>query len=148
MRALIQRVSYARVRVNGEIVGEIGPGLLVLLGVGSGDVAADAVYLADKISTLRIFSDQDGKMNLSVSDLNLGILIVSQFTLYADCRKGRRPFFGEAAPPDIAEELYRYFCNIMEQKGLKVARGIFQAHMEVDLCNDGPVTIWLDSSQR
>jgi D-tyrosyl-tRNA(Tyr) deacylase len=148
MRALIQRVNFARVRVDDRIVGEIGPGLLVLLGVGSGDGPEDARYLVEKITSLRIFSDADGKMNLSTIDLHLDVLVVSQFTLYADCRRGRRPFFGEAASPEIAESLYSFFCNSMEQTGLKVARGTFQAYMQVELCNDGPVTIWLDSAVR
>lgn len=148
MRTLIQRVTYARVRVDGKIVGEIGSGLMVLLGVGPEDNEADATYLAEKVANLRIFSDDDGKMNRSAKDLNLQVLVVSQFTLYADCRRGRRPFFGEAAPPDIAEELYLFFCATLERIGLKVARGIFQAHMQIELCNDGPVTIWLDSAER
>lgn len=148
MRALIQRVTHAGVRVDGQTVGSIGQGLLILLGVGSGDAPEDALYLAQKAANLRIFADADGKMNLSAKDLNLEVLVVSQFTLYADCRQGRRPFFGEAAPPDIAENLYSSFCAAMEQTGLRVSRGTFQAHMQVDLCNDGPVTIWLDSGER
>ncbi|HOP74083.1 MAG TPA: D-aminoacyl-tRNA deacylase [Bacillota bacterium] len=148
MRALIQRVSWARVRVSGEIVGRIDEGLLVLLGVGNSDTLEDLNYLTEKIVHLRIFADEAGKLNLSLIDRGLPILAVSQFTLYADCRKGRRPYFGEAAPPDKAVEMYEQFCIALRNRGVHVEKGIFQAHMEVELCNDGPVTIWLDSSEK
>lgn len=148
MRALIQRVSWARVRVSGEIVGRIDEGLLVLLGVGNSDTLEDLNYLTEKIVHLRIFADEAGKLNLSLTDRGLPILAVSQFTLYADCRKGRRPYFGEAAPPDKAVEMYEQFCIALRNRGVHVEKGIFQAHMEVELCNDGPVTIWLDSSEK
>lgn len=145
MRALIQRVGRASVRVAEQIVGEIGAGLVVFLGIGSDDSAADASYLAEKIIHLRIFSDNEEKLNFSVKDLDLSLLVVSQFTLYADCRKGRRPFFGAAAPPQKAEELYLFFCSELRKSGLKVEQGVFQSHMHVELVNDGPLTIWLDS---
>jgi D-tyrosyl-tRNA(Tyr) deacylase len=148
MRALIQRVRWARVRVSGEIVGQIGEGLLVFLGVGHSDTLDDLNYLAEKIVHLRIFADEAGKMNLSLKDRGLPVLAVSQFTLYADCRKGRRPFFGEAAPPEKAAEMYQQFGEALLKQGVHVENGVFQAHMEVELCNDGPVTIWLDSSER
>lgn len=147
MRAVIQRVNQARVEVGGEVTGAIGLGLLVLLGVGEGDAEADAVYLADKVAGLRIFEDGAGKMNLSVSDIGGGILVVSQFTLYGDVRKGRRPSFAEAAAPDVADALYQHFCTVLRAKGLQVETGVFQATMEVSLLNHGPVTILLDSTK-
>ncbi|GFN23204.1 MAG: D-tyrosyl-tRNA(Tyr) deacylase [Thermoanaerobacteraceae bacterium] len=147
MRAVVQRVLRARVTVEGEEIGAIGPGLLVFLGVRSGDTVQDARYLAEKIAGLRIFADGEEKLNLAVKDVGGGVLVVSQFTLYGDCRKGRRPSFTEAAPPEVAEELYRAFITAVEEQGLKVASGRFQAHMQVELVNDGPVTLLLDSSK-
>jgi len=138
-------VSSAAVTVEQRIVGAIGAGLLIFIGVGKDDTVNDANFLAEKIVNLRIFSDRDGKLNNSVKELGLAILVVSQFTLYADCRKGRRPFFGEAASPAKGEELYEFFCREVEKFGIPVARGIFRSHMRVELCNDGPVTIVLDS---
>ncbi|NLY74154.1 MAG: D-tyrosyl-tRNA(Tyr) deacylase [Firmicutes bacterium] len=148
MRVVIQRVSRAKVSVGTETVGEIGPGLAVLLGVGVGDTEADLRYLADKLVNLRIFEDDSGKLNLSALDLRLPVLVVSQFTLYGDCRKGRRPSFTEAAPPEISEPLYEEFCREIENYGLQVAKGRFRSHMVVEIFNDGPVTIVLDSRQR
>jgi len=145
MRAVVQRVSEAAVRVNGQVVGQIGSGLLVLLGVGVGDVETDAGWMADKLAGLRVFEDDDGKMNRSVSDLEGSLLIVSQFTLFGDCRKGRRPGFSDAARPDIAIPLYEKVVMICRNEGLKVETGIFQADMQVSLVNDGPVTLLLDS---
>lgn len=147
MRALIQRVSQAQVAVEQTIVGKINNGLLILLGVGNGDVEADARYLLDKIVNLRIFADDNGKLNLSLKELQLPLLVVSQFTLFADCRKGRRPFMGEAAEPEQAERLVERFCEMALADGIEVERGQFGAHMEVSLCNDGPVTIWLDTQE-
>lgn len=148
MRAVLQRVSEARVRVDGATVGEVGHGLLVLLGVGQGDGAADARYLADKIAGLRIFEDSQGKMNLSVADVGGSLLVVSQFTLYGDCRQGRRPGFSAAAPPELANTLYKQFTGMLRERGLTVATGIFQAEMAVSLVNDGPVTLLLDSRKE
>jgi D-tyrosyl-tRNA(Tyr) deacylase len=148
MRALVQRVSQAEVKVEGKIISSIGPGLLVLLGVKEGDGEADAAYLADKVAGLRIFEDDARKMNLSVEQLGRAIMVVSQFTLYGDCRKGRRPSFTEAAPPEKAEALYLAFAEALRERGLKVATGLFGAHMQVTLTNNGPVTILLDSDQR
>jgi D-tyrosyl-tRNA(Tyr) deacylase len=145
MKAVIQRVKKASVRVEGETIAQIGPGILVLLGVGAGDGRKDIEYLAEKISGIRIFEDEQGKMNLSVADIGGEMMVVSQFTLYADCRKGKRPSFTEAAPPGEAERLYLEFARLLREKGLKVAEGRFQARMEVDLVNDGPVTIILDT---
>lgn len=148
MRAVLQRVSEARVRVGGEIVGEIAQGLLVLLGVGQGDAAADARFLADKIVGLRIFEDAQGKMNLSVEDVGGSLLVVSQFTLYGDCRQGRRPGFSAAAPPEQANALYEQFVGMLRGRGLRVATGVFQAEMTVALVNEGPVTLLLDSRKE
>lgn len=148
MRAVVQRVLSGKVTVSGEIVGEIGPGLVVLLGVGIGDTEQDAVYLADKIVNLRIFNDPAGKLNCSALELGLPLLIVSQFTLYGDCRKGRRPNFSEAAPPDLGEKLYEFFCNEVANYGLITAKGRFRSHMNVEINNDGPVTIIIDSSVK
>lgn len=145
MRALLQRVSHASVTVEGQVVGRIGPGLLVLLGVGQGDGVDEATLLVDKIVNLRIFNDQAGKFNLSLLDVGGAVLVVSQFTLYADARKGRRPSFITAALPQVAAPLVDTFAELMRSKGVEVARGIFGAHMEVALVNDGPVTIMLDS---
>jgi D-tyrosyl-tRNA(Tyr) deacylase len=146
MRALLQRVSKAEVRVADEIVGAIGRGLLVLLGVGKEDGPQEAAFLADKTAGLRIFEDLEGKMNLSVEQIGGEILVVSQFTLYADCRKGRRPSFTDAAPPLQADQLYQAFAEALKARGLKVATGNFGEKMEVELTNDGPVTIMLDST--
>ncbi|PLX97322.1 MAG: D-tyrosyl-tRNA(Tyr) deacylase [Desulfuromonas sp.] len=145
MRAVLQRVSRAGVTVAGEKIADIGPGLLVLLGVEGGDDSKAADYLADKVAGLRIFEDEAGKMNLSVSDCGGAVLVVSQFTLLADCRKGRRPGFSAAAAPDIAAPLCDYFVARLKAQGLEVQTGRFQADMAVDLVNDGPVTILLDS---
>ena len=147
MRAVVQRVSEAAVTVAGETTGAIPKGLVVLLGVGKGDTDADAVYLADKIVNLRIFEDAEEKMNLSVADVNGEILAVSQFTLYGDVRKGRRPGFDQAAPPDEAERLYEVFINRCREAGVNVETGRFRTHMMVSLTNDGPVTIVLDSQK-
>ena len=148
MRAVLQRVSEARVCVGGATVGEIGQGLLVLLGVGQGDGAADARFLADKIAGLRVFEDAQGKMNLSVEDVGGSLLVVSQFTLYGDCRQGRRPGFSAAAPPELANAFYEQFVGMLRERGLTVATGVFQAEMAVSLVNDGPVTLLLDSRKE
>lgn len=147
MRACIQRVCWASVTVDGEVVGSIGRGLLVLLGVGQDDTEEDAVKLAEKTIALRIFEDQAGKMNLALTDVGGSLLVVSQFTLYADCRKGRRPSFVGAAPPEKAQALYEYFVNYVKGKGIPVATGRFREQMLVELVNEGPVTIWLDSRE-
>ena len=147
MRAVIQRVSQARVEVEGKPAGQIGPGLVVLLGVGVADDRQDAEYLADKITNLRIFADDTGKMNLSLKDTGGATLIVSQFTLYGDVRRGRRPSYSDAADPEKAKNLYEYFVEIMRSMGIQVETGVFQAMMQVSLTNDGPVTILLDSSK-
>lgn len=148
MLAVVQRVSRAEVRVAGVTEGRIGPGLLVLLGVGVDDVESDADWLARKCAELRIFRDDEDKMNRSVLDTGGAVLVVSQFTLLGDCVKGRRPSFTRAAPPERAEPLYRAFVDALRGRGLVVATGVFQAMMEVDLCNDGPVTLLLDSAAR
>ena len=145
MRAVVQRVQQASVEVNGEVVARIDQGLLVLLGVGDGDTPEDSQYLANKIAHLRIFSDEDGKMNRSVQDVGGSILAVSQFTLYGDCRRGRRPSFSSAASPEEADDLYEMFVEKLRVEGLHVVTGVFQAHMEVALVNDGPVTMLLSS---
>lgn len=147
MRAVIQRVGRAKVTVNGVPTGEIGRGLLVLLGVGTGDTPADADYLADKTIGLRIFEDPDGKMNLSVADAGGALLVVSQFTLYGDARRGKRPSFDAAAPPQHARELYEYFVGKIRAAGLRCETGRFQEMMQVELVNEGPVTILLDSGK-
>ena len=147
MRAVIQRVSRAQVRVEGQITGEIGKGLLVLLGIGQGDSNKEADDLLEKMIHLRIFEDTQGKMNLSLLDVAGDLMVISQFTLYADCRKGRRPSFTDASPPEEAKVLYDYFISRAKSQGMKVAAGIFQALMEVELVNLGPVTILLDSSR-
>lgn len=148
MRAVLQRVASARVEVEDKIVGEIGGGLLILLGVEQGDGAEDARYLAEKSAQLRIFEDADGKMNLSLEDVGGQALVVSQFTLLADCRKGRRPGFSRAALPEKADALYQQFVALLRERGLTVATGIFQAEMQVHLVNDGPVTLLLDSRKE
>jgi D-aminoacyl-tRNA deacylase len=145
MRAVLQRVSHAKVTVSGEMTGEISRGLLVLLAVGAGDTPADADYLADKIIGLRIFEDAAGKMNLSVADSGGAMLVVSQFTLYGDARRGKRPSFDAAAPPQQARELYAYFVERVRAAGLRCETGRFQEMMQVELVNEGPVTILLDS---
>jgi D-tyrosyl-tRNA(Tyr) deacylase len=145
MRAVVQRVSRAEVSVNGSVVGEIGEGLLVLLGVAKPDTAAQADFVLEKILNLRIFPDDAGKMNRSLLDTGGGLLVVSQFTLYGDCRKGRRPSFDAAAPAGQARSLYEYFVAAARESGLRVATGVFQAHMQVSLVNDGPVTLLVES---
>lgn len=145
MRAVVQRVTRGTVTVECETVGKIGAGLVVLLGVGKGDMVQDAVYMAEKIANLRIFEDEAGKMNLSAIDIGAGVLAVSQFTLYGDCRKGRRPAFTEAAGPDAAVELYEETVRQLRQLGLQVETGRFQTMMMVEIHNYGPVTILLDS---
>lgn len=147
MRAVLQRVKEAKVTVEGEVVGEIQGGLLVLLGVGKGDGEAEATLLARKMSGLRIFRDAEGKMNLSILDSGGAMLVVSQFTLFGDCRKGRRPSFNKAARPEQAIPLYEFFCEALREMGLHVETGRFGAMMDVQLINDGPVTIWLDSDE-
>lgn len=148
MRAVVQRVKEAKVTVDGEVVGAINQGLLVLLGVGAEDAPEDARYLADKIAKLRIFADAEGKMNLDVGQVGGSVLAVSQFTLYGDCRRGRRPSFSSAARPELAEKLYQDFTARLREQGLVVETGIFQAHMEVQLVNDGPVTLLLSSGEE
>jgi D-aminoacyl-tRNA deacylase len=148
MRLLIQRVTEARVTVNGSTVGSIRNGLVVFLGVASADTTADSDYLLKKLLGLRIFPDEFGKMNRDVSEAGGALLIVSQFTLYADCRRGRRPNFDLAAPPDEAQRLYNYFVESARQAPVPVETGVFQAAMQVSLVNDGPVTLLLDSEQR
>ncbi|NWF78680.1 MAG: D-tyrosyl-tRNA(Tyr) deacylase [Chloroflexi bacterium] len=145
MRAVLQRVSAASVEVAGQIVGQIGPGLLILLGVGHSDTADDARFLADKTAGLRIFADGDGKFNRSLLDTGGGALVVSQFTLFADARKGRRPSFTAAAPPVQAEHLVAAYCAALRARGVSVETGVFGAMMQVALVNEGPVTIILDS---
>lgn len=145
MRAVIQRVREAHVDVAGETVGAIGPGMLVLLGIATGDDSTDAVYLAEKTAGLRIFEDAGGKMNLALAEVDGEVLAVSQFTLLGDCRKGRRPGFTEAAPPKLADLLYNEYVVALRAAGLTVATGVFRAEMQVYLVNDGPVTLLLDS---
>jgi D-aminoacyl-tRNA deacylase len=147
MRAVLQRVTRASVRVENEIVGEIGAGLLVLLGIARNDTERDISYLIDKILGLRVFDDENGQMNLSLVDAGGALLIVSQFTLYGDARRGKRPSYSDAAPPDIAEPLYREFVEQARRSVAKVASGSFRRMMEVELVNDGPVTILLDSGK-
>ena len=147
MRAVVQRVSRARVSVAEEVVGEIGPGLLVLSGVAKSDTPADAEYLAAKIAGMRVFEDDHGKMNLSLAETRGSVLVVSQFTLYGDMRKGKRPSFDEAAPPELARELYEYFASKLRDAGIACQTGRFQADMQVELVNEGPVTILLDSNR-
>jgi D-tyrosyl-tRNA(Tyr) deacylase len=148
LKALVQRVTRASVSVNDEVVGEIGRGLVVLVGIARGDTERDAVYLADKIVNLRIFADEAGRFNLSALETGGEILIISQFTLLADTRKGRRPSFEEAAPPEQAEALVGFFVDRVRDTGLKVETGRFQQHMLVEIHNDGPVTIALDSKEK
>lgn len=145
MKVVIQRVSQAKVQVDGVVTGEIGAGLLVLLGAARGDTPADADFLAEKIVNLRIFPDDAGKMNRSLLDTGGSLLVVSQFTLYGDCRKGRRPSFDQAAPSEEARALYEYFVSAVRRVCPRVETGVFQAHMEVSLVNDGPVTLIVES---
>lgn len=147
MRAVVQRVVDARVTVDGRVIGAVERGLLVYLGVAQGDTEADARFLAEKTATLRIFEDVEGKMNRSIRDTGGAVLAVSQFTLLADARKGRRPSCSAAAPPETAKALYEYFMSALRDQGLVCEAGVFQAHMEVRYTNDGPVTILLDSTK-
>jgi D-tyrosyl-tRNA(Tyr) deacylase len=147
MRAVVQRVSRSSVAIAGEVVSEIGPGLLVLLGVSKDDAESDADYVVEKVVGLRIFEDQYGKMNRSVADCGGAVLAVSQFTLYGDVRRGKRPSFDEAARPERARELYQYFVAQIRKRGLQCETGRFQAMMSVSLVNEGPVTVLLDSSK-
>jgi len=147
MRAVVQRVLRGRVVVEGETVGEIGPGFVVLLGVSRDDTEADADYLAEKVAGLRVFEDEQGRMNRPLQDVGGAVLAVSQFTLYGDVRRGRRPGFDRAARPEQAEPLYQRFVEQLRARGLTVATGRFQTHMEVELVNDGPVTILVDSEK-
>ena len=148
MIACVQRVSRASVTVDGEVVGAIDRGLLVLLGVAGDDAESDALQLAERTVGLRVFEDDEGKMNCSLLDVGGALLVVSQFTLLGDCRKGRRPSFVAAAPPELAEQLYEAFARAVRQHGIQVATGRFRAHMNVELVNDGPVTLLLDSRKR
>lgn len=148
MRLVIQRVSSASVTIEGEKVSAIGKGALVLVGVGHDDTKADAEYLAGKAQRLRMFEDEKGLMNLAASDVGGEFLVVSQFTLYGDCRKGNRPGWSQAAPPDMADKLYLYFVECLKKLGCAVQTGRFREHMMVDLCNDGPVTLLLESTGR
>jgi D-aminoacyl-tRNA deacylase len=148
MRAVIQRVTEARVKVEGSVSGAIGAGMLVLLGVTKTDTAADAEFLVDKLFHLRIFADEAGKMNRSLLDTQGGMLVVSQFTLYGDCRKGRRPSFDDAAPAELARTLYEAFVELARRSSLRIETGVFQAHMDVSLVNDGPVTLILETAPR
>jgi D-tyrosyl-tRNA(Tyr) deacylase len=145
VRVLLQRVTRARVTVDGAVTGQIEGGLLALIGIAGIDTEKDADYLAEKMVTLRMFDDAQGKMNLSALDVSAGLLLVSQFTLYGDCRKGRRPGFDAAAPPAAAKILYEYFVEKVRDHGLVTQTGVFEAHMEVELVNDGPVTFLLES---
>lgn len=147
MRAVVQRVSQARVLVEGRVTGEIGCGLVVLVGVARTDGPQDASYLAEKISTLRVFNDAAGKMNLALAEVGGKVLAISQFTLYGDCRKGRRPSFDEAAPAELGRTLYETFVQELSGRGVAVETGIFQARMQVELVNDGPVTLLLSSDR-
>ena len=147
MRALIQRVSSAAVTIGGEVRGQIGQGFLTLLGITHGDTLADAQYLADKTVKLRVFTDENGKMNRSLADVGGGILVVSQFTLYGDCKKGNRPSFIDAARPETAIPLYEAYIARCRESGLTVETGEFGADMQVGLVNDGPVTLWMDTAE-
>ena len=148
MRAVVQRVARAQVRVEGRVAGAIGRGLLVLLGVAQGDGEEAAALLADKVAQLRVFEDREGKMNRAVGEAGGAVLVVSQFTLLGDARKGNRPSFTAAAPPEQAQALYERCCALLRERGLEVATGVFRAHMEVELVNDGPVTILLDTARH
>ena len=146
MRVVVQRVSSAQVTVDGDVVGRIGRGFLVLVGIAPSDGEAEAQHLARKIVGLRVFEDDGGKMNRGLADVGGAVLAVSQFTLYGDVRKGRRPSFIGAARPEQAEPLYQRFCQLLAAEGVAVEQGVFQAHMQIALVNDGPVTIWLDTA--
>jgi D-tyrosyl-tRNA(Tyr) deacylase len=148
MRAVLQRVTRASVRVEAETVGEIGPGLLVLLGIARDDAEEDALYLVEKVLNLRVFDDAEGRMNLSLTESGGALLVVSQFTLYGDVRRGRRPSWFEAAPPELAERLYEFFVAEARRAGARVETGSFRRMMEVELVNDGPVTILVDSRKN
>jgi D-tyrosyl-tRNA(Tyr) deacylase len=148
LRACIQRVAEASVTVEGEIVGQIEKGLLVLLGVGKNDSPEEANWMAERIAGLRVFNDEQGKMNLSLADVGGAMLIVSQFTLWGDCRKGRRPSFVNAADPAVANTLYEMFVTLVREMGIEVATGKFREHMMVALVNDGPVTLWIDTADK
>jgi len=148
MRCVVQRVSKAAVRVNAETIGQINNGILALVGIENNDNDKDVLWLADKLLGLRIFEDRQGKMNLSLSDVDGGLLVVSQFTLHGDCRKGKRPSFSNAAPPEIAKSLFDMLVSMLKASGVKVETGQFQAKMEVELINDGPVTLLLDSKKN
>jgi D-tyrosyl-tRNA(Tyr) deacylase len=148
MKALLQRVVSGSVTINGTVAGAIGPGLVVFLGVGVGDTEADADYLARRVAGLRVFARGDSSFDLSVEDVAGGVLVVSQFTLMADTAKGRRPSFTEAAPPELARPLYERFVAALRETGLQVATGVFQEHMHVEILNDGPVTVLLESRRR
>ncbi|GFN36316.1 D-aminoacyl-tRNA deacylase [Tepidimicrobium xylanilyticum] len=147
MRAVVQRVAEANVKVKGNVVGEISKGLLVFLGVGEDDSEKDLEYMVDKVLGLRIFEDENNKMNLSVMDIGGELLVVSQFTLYGDVRKGKRPSFTSSAYPELAEEIYEQFIEKCREKGIRTEKGVFGAHMEVSILNDGPVTILIDSKK-
>ena len=147
MRAVVQRVASASVTVHGEVRGAIGPGLVALVGVGPGDSAADVEWLCAKLRTLRVFEDDDGKMNRSVEETGGSVLLVPQFTVYGDCRKGRRPSFDGAAPPDLGERMFDALADALRAAGLRVQTGVFRASMQVALVNDGPVTLLLDSAK-
>ena len=148
MRAVVQRVSRASVTVGGEVTGRIGKGLLLLLAVEEGDGQNEVVYMAQKVVGLRVFEDAEGKMNLGLPEVGGAMLVVSQFTLLGDCRKGRRPSFIQAARPELADELYRAFCAEVRGQGIEVQTGRFQTHMDVELVNDGPVTLLIDSHKQ
>lgn len=148
MRTVVQRVSKAQVSIEGDVKGVIGKGLVILLGIRREDTTKELQWLVDKVVHLRIFEDESGKMNKSLTDIGGEMLIISQFTLYGDCRKGRRPGFSTAAPPAIAEPLYQLFIEEVKAKGITVATGTFQAEMQVELINDGPVTLLLDSEKK
>ncbi len=148
MRVLLQRAKWGKVSIDGRVVGEIGLGVVLLVGVTHSDTEKEAAYLANKIANLRIFNDENGKMNLSLLDVGGAALVISQFTLYADVRKGRRPAFVDAAPPSIARPLIDRLAEMLQEQGVPVQTGEFGAHMEVSLCNDGPVTIWLERNAK
>lgn len=148
MRVVLQRVTSAAVSVDGEVCGSIEKGLLALVGIEDSDTDADLAYMCDKVSGLRIFEDADGKMNLSVKDIGGSILAVSQFTLYGDCRKGKRPSFSSAGKPEYANEMYEKFMSLLKNEGIRVEKGIFGADMKVSLVNDGPVTLLVDSKKN
>lgn len=147
MRAAVQRVHEANVTVDGQVVGSVSQGLLVYAGVAVNDTEADARYIAEKVAGLRIFNDPDGRMNLNVSEVGGGVLVISAFTLQADARKGRRPSFDAAAGPELALNLYERLCELLVGMGLAVAKGVFRAHMEVNSINDGPICVLLDSKR-